>query len=131
METVLLVVQVLVCTALIGIILIQRSETDGFGLGSGSGANLFSGRSQANFLTRATAVLATIFIINSLVLSIMASRGGPASIVDTIQEQEAAEPTVPLVVDEVKKEEKKTDVKAPKKAPADAKEEAPVVPEAK
>lgn len=136
METVLLVVQVLVCASLIGIILIQRSETDGFGLGSGSGANLFSGRTQASFMTRATAVLAAIFIINSLVLSIMASRGGPASIVDTIQEQEAGEPSVPLAVDEATDEVKKgatlsTDEKKPEPKKLEKKEAAPEVPEAK
>jgi preprotein translocase subunit SecG len=127
METVLLVVQVLVCAALIGIILIQRSETDGFGLGSGSGANLMSGRSQANFMTRATAILATIFILNSLVLSIMASHGGPASIVETIQEQESSEPAVPLAV---KEEEKAAPAKAEAPKKEVKKEEAPEVPAA-
>ena len=130
METVLLVVQVLVCSALIAIILLQRSETDGFGLGSGSGSNLMSGRSKANFMTRTTAILAAIFIINSLVLSIMAARGGPASLVETIQEQEeSGEPAVPLAVEssdkaDAKVETKKEDVKK------DVKEAAPEVPEA-
>jgi preprotein translocase subunit SecG len=124
-ETVLLVVQVLVCAALIGIILIQRSETDGFGLGSGSGANMFSGRTQANFLTRTTAILAAIFIINSLVLSIIAAHGGPASLVETIQEQESSEPVVPLATDDVKKDAPKAVEKK-----VESKEEAPSVPEA-
>ncbi|MFN7612056.1 MAG: preprotein translocase subunit SecG [Alphaproteobacteria bacterium] len=101
METVLLVIQVLVCIALIGVILIQRSETDGFGLGSGSGMNMFSSRGQANFLTRTTAILATIFIINSLALSIIASRSNAPSIVNVIQEKETNKtPQVPLARDE-------------------------------
>ena len=138
METVLLVVQVLVCTALIAIILLQRSETDGFGLGSGSGSNLFSGRTQANFMTRTTAILAAIFIINSLVLSIMASRGGPVSLVETIQEQESSEPAVPIATDDADKTAPKADAKVETQKESkkeavekDVKEEAPSVPEAK
>ncbi len=96
MEQVLLVVQVLVGVALVGIILIQRSETDGFGLGSGSGMNLLSGRGTANLLTRTTAILATLFIVNSLVLSIIAARMHAPSILDEIQQQESGSaPAVP------------------------------------
>lgn len=103
METVLLVLQVLVCAALIVVILIQRSDTDGFGLGSGSGANVFSGRGKANFMTRLTAILAAMFIFNSLILGILASRSGPDSLIETIKEQESSIPSVPLAVDDVKK----------------------------
>ena len=118
MEHVLLVIQVLISIALIGIILLQRSETDGFGLGSGSGANLMSGRGSANLLTRATAILATLFIINSLALSILASRGGSSSIVDEIVAQESAGvPAVPAA-----------DASAP--AIKTEKKEAPAVPAA-
>ncbi len=97
METILLVVHVVICIALIGVVLIQRSESDGFGLGSGSGANLLSGRSTANLLTRTTAFLATLFIINSLVLSILVTRGNESSLLDTIAEQEetGGAPAVP------------------------------------
>ncbi|MFZ4124777.1 MAG: preprotein translocase subunit SecG [Rickettsiales bacterium] len=129
METVLLVIQVLVCVALIVVILIQRSDTDGFGLGSGSGANVFSGRGKANFMTRLTSILAAIFIINSLALGILASRSGPDSLIETIQEQESSEPSVPLAVDDVKKEDTKAEVKKP--APKEGKKEkAPEVPKA-
>lgn len=97
MIQVLLVVQVLVAAALIGIILIQRSDTDGFGLGSGSGANFMSGRASANLLTRTTAILATAFILNSLVLSVLAARGHERSIVDAVVKQESSAPVVPQV----------------------------------
>ena len=97
MLQVLLIVQVLVAAALIGIILIQRSETDGFGLGSGGGSNFMSGRASASLLTRTTAILAALFIINSLVLSTMAARGHKSSIVDSVVEQEAIAPKVPQV----------------------------------
>lgn len=90
MQAVLLVIHVIIALALIGIILIQRSDSDGFGLGSGSGSNFMTGRSAASFLTRTTAILATLFILNSLVLGIIASRssGERGSIMDTIKEQE-------------------------------------------
>ena len=102
MEQVLLVVHVIIAAALIGIVLLQRSETDGFGLGSGSGANLLSGRSAANLLTRTTAILAAAFIINSLVPSILASRHRDSvSVVDAIEQEQMKEtfkaPTVPAV----------------------------------
>ncbi len=119
METVLLVIQVLVSSALIGIILIQRSDSDGFGLGSGSGMNIFSSRGQANFLTRTTAILATIFIVNSLALSILASRSGTPTLLRTIESQESQRaPAVPLAIDE------KTSPAMPAPA-AESKSEAP------
>lgn len=100
MEHVLLVIHVIIATALIGAVLIQRSDSDGFGLGSGSGANFMTGRATANLLTRTTAILAALFIVNSLALSMLAAHGGDGSIVDTINEQEAADPAIPLHIDE-------------------------------
>jgi len=97
MMQVLLIVQVLVAAALIGIILIQRSDTDGFGLGSGGGGNFMTGRASASLLTRTTAILAAVFIINSLVLSVLAARTHGASIVESVVEQESSEPLVPQV----------------------------------
>ncbi|MEJ0010682.1 MAG: preprotein translocase subunit SecG [Alphaproteobacteria bacterium] len=96
MEQVLLIVQVLIAVSLIGIILIQRSDTDGFGLGSGSGSNLLSGRATANLLTRTTAILATLFILNSLALSIFAARERHHSIVEQIEQQENRSRPAPL-----------------------------------
>lgn len=90
MEQVLLVVQVIVTLALIAMVLLQRSDSDGFGLGSGGGGNLLSGRASANLMTRTTAILAALFIINSLVLSVMAAHNKPASIIDAIKAQEAS-----------------------------------------
>ena len=75
MQNVLLVLQALVAIALIGVILIQRTAQDGGGLTGGGSTmgGLFTARGSADILTRATAVLATIFIVNSLVLGAMAS----------------------------------------------------------
>lgn len=82
MYTVILVVHILAAIFLIGVILIQRSEADG--LLSGSGSNLFGGRTAANFITRTTAVLATIFILTSLGLNIVGHKKTPVSISDQI-----------------------------------------------
>lgn len=120
MEQVLLVLQVIIAAALIGIVLLQRSETDGFGLGSGSGANFMSGRGAANLLTRTTAILAALFILNSLALSVIAANHHAPSIVDTIEQGEATDvkPTMPDAE------------KGPAKTPAVEKDLVPTVPDA-
>ncbi len=85
MQIVLLVVHLIIVLALIGVVLLQRSE-GGLGLGSGGGgvSGFMTGRGQANALTRATAVLAGLFFVTSLTLSIMASHNkAPRSILDT------------------------------------------------
>lgn len=70
MEVVLLVVHMLLAIALIGIVLIQRSEGGALGIGGGGGMSGFmTGRATANLLTRATAVLAALFFITSLGLT--------------------------------------------------------------
>jgi preprotein translocase subunit SecG len=78
MQAVLLVIQFLIAIALIGIILIQRTSQDGGGLmggggGGGTMGGLFTARGSANLLTKTTAILATLFIINSLALGFIAS----------------------------------------------------------
>ncbi len=67
----LTVVQALVAAALVGVILMQRSEGGGLGVG-GSPSGLMSARGAADFLTRATAVLATAFVVLSIVLAALA-----------------------------------------------------------
>ena len=73
MFTVFLVIQIIITLALVGMILVQRSDSDGLsGLsgGGGGGANSFmTGRAAATFMTRGTAILATIFMVNSLWLA--------------------------------------------------------------
>jgi preprotein translocase subunit SecG len=117
MEQVLLVIQVLLAVGLIGMVLIQRSDSDGFGLGGGSGNNLLSGRSSANLMTRTTAILAGLFIINSLALSVIAAHGRAPSLVESIVEQQSdkdAAPAVPLAGESKapKADAKKTDASA-------------------
>lgn len=75
MQTVLIVVHLLIVLALVGVVLLQRSEGGGLGMGGGgSGVSGFmTGRGQANALTRATAILAGLFFITSLSLTVMSS----------------------------------------------------------
>jgi len=77
MQTVLIVIHLLVVIALIATVLLQRSEGGALGMGGGGsgggGGGFFTGRGQANALTRATAILATLFFITSLSLTILAS----------------------------------------------------------
>jgi preprotein translocase subunit SecG len=83
MQTVLIVIHLIIVLGLIGVVLLQRSE-GGLGLGgggSGGVSGFMTGRGQANALTRATAILAALFFLTSLVLAIMSHRGGaPRSI---------------------------------------------------
>ncbi len=72
MTTVLLIIHLFVTLALIGVVLIQRSEGGGLGIGSSQGMGSFmSGRGTANLLTRTTAILATMFMALSLALALM------------------------------------------------------------
>ena len=65
MQTVLIVIHLMVVAALVVVVLLQRSEGGALGIGGGGGGGFFTGRGQANALTRATAILATIFFITS------------------------------------------------------------------
>ncbi len=91
MFTFLLVVHALVAATLVGVILIQRSEGGGLTSGGNPGG-LMSARGAADFLTRATAGLATIFIIMSIGLAAMATMQNGAHKIDTSLARKAAAP---------------------------------------
>lgn len=75
MEHVLLVVHIIACLALIGVVLLQRSEGGALGMGGGGGGGgLMSGRGAASSLTRATMILGAVFFTTSLVLTSLATR---------------------------------------------------------
>ncbi|MER8903055.1 preprotein translocase subunit SecG [Mesorhizobium sp. M0659] len=83
METVLIVIHLMVVLALVGVVLLQRSEGGGLGIGGGSG--FMTARGAANALTRATAILAAAFFVTSLTLSIVARYGEkPIDILDRV-----------------------------------------------
>ncbi len=80
--TFILVLQALVAATMIGVILMQKSEGGGLGVG-GSPAGLLSARGAADFMTRATTILATLFVGLSILLAAMASVGRSGSTIDT------------------------------------------------
>ncbi|GMB82415.1 preprotein translocase subunit SecG [Shinella zoogloeoides] len=83
MQTILLVIYLMVVVALIGVVLIQRSEGGGLGIGGGSG--FMSARGTANALTRTTAILATLFFVLALGMGILARyETQPTDILDRI-----------------------------------------------
>jgi preprotein translocase subunit SecG len=95
MTTILLIVHVLIALAMVGVILLQRSEGGALGIGGGGLGGLMTGRSSANLLTRTTAVLAAGFITTSLLLAIVAThRPTQRSILDR-PAAPAAAPEVP------------------------------------
>ncbi len=104
MTTLLLVIHVFVALALISAVLLQRSEGGALGIGGsgGGGGGLMSGRGSANLLTRATAVLAAVFMLTSMALTILAtSASRPPSILEGAPPPVEAPaqpsgPTVPL-----------------------------------
>jgi preprotein translocase subunit SecG len=89
MQHVIIVVHLMLVLALIGVVLLQRSEGGGLGIGSTGG--FMTSRGTANVLTRATAILAGLFFVTSLMLSILAGiNRKPTSIL-----QGAGAPTAP------------------------------------
>ncbi len=82
MFTFLLVVQTIVAVALVSVILMQRSEGGGLGVG-GSSSGLMSARGASDFLTRFTAILGGLFVILSITLAAVAGVSREAATVDT------------------------------------------------
>lgn len=105
METIILVVHLLIGLALVGVVLLQRSEGGLGGLGGGGGASggmggLLGNRQTANLLTRSTAVLAALFMATSVSLAVLAgSHSGGGSIVNETTGEPAGDglPAVPAV----------------------------------
>lgn len=87
MSSVLLVIHLIIAIALVATVLLQRSEGGALGMGGGGGGGggLFTGRGAANVLTRVTAVLAALFFVTSILLTLLArGDGSPQSILDAI-----------------------------------------------
>ncbi len=82
MQSVLIVIHLLVVIALVAVVLLQRSEGGALGAGGGGGG-FMTGRGQANALTKATAILATLFFASALAMSILAGwNRAPRSLID-------------------------------------------------
>ena len=97
MENVVLVIHLILAMCLIGVVLLQRSE--GGGLGMGGGGGVMSGRQAATALSKLTWIFATGFLITSLSLTILAAKNAAGgSVVDTIDAEPAAVPAAPAPV---------------------------------
>jgi len=82
MQPVLIVIHLLVVIALVGIVLIQRSEGGGLGIGGGSG--FMTARGTRNALTRLTAILAGCFFLTSIILTVLQATSSPTSSPDLL-----------------------------------------------
>ena len=109
MSLVLLVFQIIISILLIIMILMQRSDNDGLGLGASGGSNFLSSRGQANLMTKITAVLAFTFMANSLLLAAINVRGGTKSIADEIILEQSKQPKFQVPLDGVKVDGVKAD----------------------
>ena len=97
MQTVLIVVHLMIVVALVAVVLLQRSEGGALGVGGGSG--FMTGRGQANVLTRATAILAGLFFLTSLTLTVMAGFArGQRSILDGAEPSGQVQPAQPAAL---------------------------------
>lgn len=118
MEHIVLVIHLIVTVVMIVLIMLQRSEGGGLGLGTGGGlGNLASVQSTANAMTKATTYVAMIFFVTSIMLAIMAARGGqsdsildaaskdvpaieatttPSTTAEPVQAKPSEPPTVPI-----------------------------------
>ena len=96
MENILLVVNVVIAVILVLLILFQKSEGGALGIGVSQDNFMFS-RSAGDFLTKATAVIATLFIICSLTLTIISREGlePTISVIDKIEENSDETPKIP------------------------------------
>ena len=93
-QTLAVVLHVLLAASIIGLVLLQRGKgaDAGAGFGAGASGTVFGSRGSGSFLSRTTAILATLFFVTSLGLSYLFSQGtAPTSVVDRVQTQ----PTVP------------------------------------
>jgi preprotein translocase subunit SecG len=118
--TLLNVIYVLIAIAMVGFILVQRGAgaQAGSGFGAGASATVFGARGAGNFLTRSTAVLATVFFLLSLGMGMYVSRGGLSRGADDLGvmgDQPAASEEVPAAAPAPSPA---SDVPAPEAAPA-------------
>ena len=96
MESVILISNIIVAILLVVVILLQTSEGGALGLGA-SQDSFISSRSAGNFLTKATAIIATLFIITSISLTIIARKEiSTSSVLEKVEEkQDPSEPQIP------------------------------------
>lgn len=131
MQNVILVIHILACLAMIGLVLVQKSEGGGLGIGGGAGNALMSGRGAAGALVRTTMIFGAIFFATSLILTSLANRqadnrSGIERLLDESSPQTAPQqgpvdlfdPTAPLLNDTAPTSPEVGIAPAPQPAPA-------------
>ena len=97
--TTLVIIQLILALALVILVLLQGSDNDSLGLGGGTFGGMMSARGSANLLSRLTAIIATLFMIMSVVLTITASVGSDRNVLESLpsinSEETSEEPTIP------------------------------------
>src|SRR5712692_1321398 len=79
----LFVIHILIALALVGVVMLQKSEGGALGMGGGGMSGFMTGRSTANLLTRTTAILAAVFFLTSITLALLAGGSrAPRSVLD-------------------------------------------------
>ena len=96
MQNFILIINVIIAILLIGVVLLQKSEGGALGLGV-SQDSFISSRSASSFLTKTTAILATLFIITSISLTILSKENLPTkSVLESVEEEKmSSEPEIP------------------------------------
>ena len=96
MENLVLILNIILAILLIGSVLLQKSEGGALGIGV-SQDNFVSSRSAGSFLTKSTAIIATLFIVTSISLTIMSKENLPTkSVLESVEEQKtSSEPEIP------------------------------------
>jgi preprotein translocase subunit SecG len=96
MENFILIINIILAVLLVGVILIQKSEGGALGLGA-SQESFISSRSAGNVLTKVTAIIATLFIITSISLTVMSKdQFSNTSVLEIVDEKEdSSEPSIP------------------------------------
>ena len=96
MENLVLIINIILAILLIGSVLLQKSEGGALGLGA-SQESFISSRSAGSFLTKSTAIIATLFIITSISLTILSKENLPTkSVLESVEEEKmSSEPEIP------------------------------------
>ena len=96
MENIILILNIILAVLLVGVILLQKSEGGALGIGV-SQDSFISSRSAGSFLTKTTAIIATLFIVTSISLTIMSKEEfSSSSVLERIEEKEdSTEPQIP------------------------------------
>lgn len=125
LNNILLVFHVLIAVAMIALILLQQGKgaDAGAAFGSGASGTVFGSRGSASFLSRATAVLATLFFLSSLTLAYLASSSAKSSsVMEKVKTEQTAPKKAPPpgAVDETKPAKKPAAEKQPAPAKSDS-----------